>query len=209
MVVASTVRAKYLLVDIEEQDQLARSNLGGGITYDKTKAAWTGIRKLKLYIQDIKKKSESVEMVFSMGEEPISYCIYKGSIGINGVSLTISAIDNETVTVSLIPHTLENTNLCSLKIGDSVNIASRLENISPEGGICISGKFYNELIDKSNIKNWSQRDDYAKFIRNMRDKEFGNPDIRKILLQQRTNPGIELRYGIGRFLIGHGSHLMD
>ena len=36
-------------------------------------------------------------------------------------------------------------------------------------------------IDKSNIKNWSQRDDYAKFIRKMRGKEFGNPDIRKIV----------------------------
>jgi hypothetical protein len=36
-------------------------------------------------------------------------------------------------------------------------------------------------IDKSFIKNWSQRDDYAKFIRKMRDKEFGNPDIRKIV----------------------------
>ena len=37
------------------------------------------------------------------------------------------------------------------------------------------------VIDKSNIKNWAQRDDYAKFIRKMRDKEFGNPDIRKIV----------------------------
>ena len=37
------------------------------------------------------------------------------------------------------------------------------------------------VIDKSNIKNWGQRDDYAKFIRKMRDKEFGNPDIRKIV----------------------------
>ena len=36
-------------------------------------------------------------------------------------------------------------------------------------------------IDKSIIKNWAQRDDYAKFIRKMRDKEFGNPDIRKIV----------------------------
>ena len=36
-------------------------------------------------------------------------------------------------------------------------------------------------IDKSFIKNWSQRDDYAKFIKKMRGKEFGNPDIRKIV----------------------------
>ena len=38
-------------------------------------------------------------------------------------------------------------------------------------------------IDKSNIKNWSQRDDYAKFIRKMRGKDFKNPDIRKIVTE--------------------------
>ena len=36
-------------------------------------------------------------------------------------------------------------------------------------------------IDKSIIKNWSQRDDYAKFIRKMRGKDFKNPDIRNIV----------------------------
>ena len=36
-------------------------------------------------------------------------------------------------------------------------------------------------IDKSNIKNWAQRDDYAKFIRKMRGKDFENKDIRKIV----------------------------
>jgi len=36
-------------------------------------------------------------------------------------------------------------------------------------------------IDKSNIKNWAQRDDYAQFIRKMRGKNFENPQIRKIV----------------------------
>jgi len=36
-------------------------------------------------------------------------------------------------------------------------------------------------IDKSNIKNWAQRDDYAQFIRKMRDKDFENPQIRNIV----------------------------
>ena len=38
-------------------------------------------------------------------------------------------------------------------------------------------------IDKSFIKNWAQRDDYAKFIRKMRGKDFENPDIRKIVTE--------------------------
>ena len=73
-------------------------------------------------IHNIKEGPESVDMTLSMRRDLISYCIYKGSIGINGVSLTISAIDDKMVTVSLIPHTLENTNLSSLEVGDSVNI---------------------------------------------------------------------------------------
>jgi len=36
-------------------------------------------------------------------------------------------------------------------------------------------------IDKTNIKNWSQRDNYAKFIRKMRGEDFENPTIRKIV----------------------------
>jgi len=36
-------------------------------------------------------------------------------------------------------------------------------------------------IDKSNIKNWAQRDDYAQFIRKMRDKDFENKDIRNLV----------------------------
>jgi len=42
-------------------------------------------------------------------------------------------------------------------------------------------------IDKSNIKNWGQRDDYAKFIRNMRDKDFQNPDIKNIVTKSGGN----------------------
>ena len=48
--------------------------------------------------------------------------IKKGSIAINGVSLTVSNISNDTFEVSLIPETLKNTNLKNLKIGDIVNI---------------------------------------------------------------------------------------
>ena len=36
-------------------------------------------------------------------------------------------------------------------------------------------------LDTSRIKNWSQRDDYAKFIRKMRGEQFENPTIRKIV----------------------------
>ena len=46
----------------------------------------------------------------------------KGSIAIDGVSLTIAEVDSPFVTVALIPHTLEHTTLGALKKGDRVNV---------------------------------------------------------------------------------------
>lgn len=50
------------------------------------------------------------------------YIIHKGSITVNGVSLTISKVTDKAFEVSLIPHTLKNTNLQNLAKGDPVNI---------------------------------------------------------------------------------------
>ncbi|MBP9771120.1 riboflavin synthase [Candidatus Gracilibacteria bacterium] len=53
----------------------------------------------------------------------IAECLaFKGSVTINGVSLTISNLQEDTLTVSLIPHTLENTNLKNLTKGNTVNL---------------------------------------------------------------------------------------
>jgi len=50
------------------------------------------------------------------------YLIHKGSITINGVSLTISKIYSDTFQISIVPHTLKWTNLINLKVKDFVNI---------------------------------------------------------------------------------------
>lgn len=50
------------------------------------------------------------------------YIVYKGSITVNGVSLTVSKLDGNVFGVAVIPHTLENTNLKNLRFGESVNI---------------------------------------------------------------------------------------
>ena len=52
----------------------------------------------------------------------VKYLVYKGSISINGVSLTISKIINNTFQIVIIPHTLGLTNLLKLKKKDVVNI---------------------------------------------------------------------------------------
>jgi riboflavin synthase len=50
------------------------------------------------------------------------YMVYKGSVAINGVSTTISDINNKTFSVTIIPITLKKTTFNTLKIGDVVNI---------------------------------------------------------------------------------------
>ena len=50
------------------------------------------------------------------------YLVYKGSISIEGISLTVAKLDGLRCTIAIIPHTVEMTNLAQLKPGDPVNI---------------------------------------------------------------------------------------
>ena len=54
--------------------------------------------------------------------EILRYCVEKGSMAVDGVSLTIAALDEETFTVALVAHTLEVTTLGSIGPGDPVNL---------------------------------------------------------------------------------------
>jgi riboflavin synthase len=56
------------------------------------------------------------------GPEILRYCVEKGSIAIDGVSLTISGLRDGALEVALIPHTLEVTTLGALQPGDEVNL---------------------------------------------------------------------------------------
>jgi riboflavin synthase len=54
--------------------------------------------------------------------ELLRYCVEKGSIAVDGVSLTVAAVDETGFEVALIPHTLEVTTLSELAPGDPVNL---------------------------------------------------------------------------------------
>lgn len=62
------------------------------------------------------------DMKFEVSKELEKYIVYKGSITVNGVSLTVSGTDKNIFSVAIIPHTLNNTNLKNLKYNDKVNI---------------------------------------------------------------------------------------
>jgi riboflavin synthase len=55
-------------------------------------------------------------------QEVLRYCVEKGSIAVDGVSLTIAGLDADTFAVALVPHTLAETTLARLGRGDEVNL---------------------------------------------------------------------------------------
>ena len=61
-------------------------------------------------------------LTFEIGETLARQCITKGSIGIDGVSLTLTEVTATTISVALIPHTLAITSLGFRREGDVVNI---------------------------------------------------------------------------------------
>jgi len=71
---------------------------------------------------NIEKLSDFYNLTFEIPENNSKYIVYKGSIAINGISLTIAKITGNIFKVAIIPHTYQNTNLKDTKIGDFVNI---------------------------------------------------------------------------------------
>ncbi len=78
-----------------------------------------GIGIVKKIIID---KNNYKEIIIKAPNKLVKFLAYKGSVCINGVSLTISGVERNLFKVSLITHTLKITNLSKLKIGDKVNI---------------------------------------------------------------------------------------
>jgi riboflavin synthase len=70
--------------------------------------------------------SENWWLHVEIPEELDRYVVYKGSIAIEGISLTVATLEDRRCTVAIIPHTVEMTNLGSLKPGDPVNLETDL-----------------------------------------------------------------------------------
>ena len=74
------------------------------------------------FVSNIKIQDKTWIVTFKVSKIFKKFLIVKGSISINGVSLTISAVKKETFQINIIPHTLKLTNLIKLKKNDLVNI---------------------------------------------------------------------------------------
>ena len=70
--------------------------------------------------------SENWWLQIELPAEVEKYTVFKGSICIEGISLTVAKLEGRRCTVAVIPHTVEMTNLKSLRAGDPVNLEADL-----------------------------------------------------------------------------------
>ncbi|MFA5239869.1 MAG: riboflavin synthase [Phycisphaerae bacterium] len=73
-------------------------------------------------IKAIDRKGQFTDIKFTTGAELLAQMVVKGSVAVDGISLTTANVDKDSFSVSIIPETLNKTTLGHAKIGDMVNI---------------------------------------------------------------------------------------
>ncbi len=97
------------------------------------------------------KSGEFIRLVFSAPEQLLKYIIEKGSVAIDGISLTVNTVTGRDFSVMIIPHTLEKTTLAGKGPGDQVNIENDL-----------IGKYVEKLMGKRDADGGITLDFLAK-----------------------------------------------
>jgi riboflavin synthase len=77
-----------------------------------------GVGRVKKWIR----KGDEARLFVELPSGLVEFCVSKGSIAVNGVSLTIASLRGKTIEIALIPYTLQVTNLGELQEDDAVNI---------------------------------------------------------------------------------------
>ena len=88
-------------------------------------------------VSEISRNGDWTDMWFTPAPEQQRLLVTKGSIAIDGISLTIVNVNSERFSVALIPHTLQVTTLGSVAVGDVVNIEND-----------ILGKYVDQLLER-------------------------------------------------------------
>ena len=73
-------------------------------------------------VRSAEPEGEGLRLTIEAGDDTLRYCVEKGSITVEGVSLTIAALHDDAFEVALIPHTLAETTLALLEPGRRVNL---------------------------------------------------------------------------------------
>ncbi len=101
-------------------------------------------------VADVRPEGDAEIWTFEAPPEALRYTVEKGSICVDGISLTVVSVDDEGFTVSILPQTREATNMRELATGDSVNLEAD-----------VIGKYVERLLEPrlAVMKNDDRRED--------------------------------------------------
>ena len=77
-------------------------------------------------LTDRRNEGNAQRLTFTLAAQYNRFLVAKGSVAIDGISLTVNSVEAAFFTVAIIPHTLHNTTLAGMKIGQQVNIETDL-----------------------------------------------------------------------------------
>lgn len=98
-------------------------------------------------VKKLEREENAVWITVSADVSLLRYIIEKGSVAIDGISLTVARVTQQDCSVSVIPHTAQETTLLSRRSGDAVNLECDLiakyteKLIRPQQQSCISAEF--------------------------------------------------------------------
>jgi riboflavin synthase len=98
------------------------------------------------------KEDNAVWVTISAGDDILRYIINKGSIAIDGISLTVANVTNHDFSVSLIPYTIKDTTLAKKNKGDLVNLECDLVGKYVEKFLNLEKKPTEKTIDMDYLK---------------------------------------------------------
>ena len=73
-------------------------------------------------VRSLEPEGDGARLWLDVPPKVLRYCVEKGSLAVDGVSLTIAGLDERGVAIALVPHTLRETTLSALEPGDAVNL---------------------------------------------------------------------------------------
>ena len=73
-------------------------------------------------VRSVEREGDGLRVWIEAAPDLLRYCVEKGSIAMQGISLTVAVLADDAFAVALIPHTLAETTLGSVAIGDRVNL---------------------------------------------------------------------------------------
>ncbi len=112
------------------------------------------VETVGIIMEKFSMSGDGATLILSIDSKFLRYCIPKGSISLDGVSLTIASVSENAIKIALIPHTLKMTTLGLKDVGDSLNIETDIIGKYIERFMSFDDDENVEELLFKGLKNW-------------------------------------------------------